>query len=418
MEKPSFKPGHFSSHPILKPISKYAKHIQFRRSLIPTIHMPNLSVSPEKSIMANSINSLSHQKLPNISLSTINNQDSINKIHNQSQEKLNSKKLKKHKIILSSSRLLLYPLAQYPQKTISNVSTKSVTGTFQGHKKKLNQDSFLTNSSFQGIINQTFLGVFDGHGVYGGEISKYVKNSLSRHIKNLMTTELKSSNQEFDENSLKKIKGIFIESHKITHNELKKKTEFDSSLSGTTAITVLIRGKQCICSNVGDSRAVIGRYDKDGWKAIALSQDHKPNVPVERERIENAGGIISPFMENNGGFVGPQRVWLRTGLVPGLAMSRSVGDFVAEQVGVSHLPDVTLYELDSSDKFIVLASDGIWEFISNEECVEIISSAMLSGNLTTIIDQLVNTATYRWNKENNSVDDITAIIASFNINDT
>lgn len=180
-------------------------------------------------------------------------------------------------------------------------------------------------------------------------------------------------------------------------------------------MTILLRGKQCICSNVGDSRAVIGRFDKNKWNAVALSQDHKPDVLEERKRIENAGGIISPFMESHGEFVGPQRVWLKSGSVPGLAMSRSLGDVVAGQVGVSHLPDVILYELDSSDKFIVLASDGIWEFISNEECVEIISSVLFSGNLSTAIDLLINTATYRWNKEDNSVDDITVIIASFDM---
>lgn len=191
MEKSSFKSGHFSSHPILKPIPKYASHVQSRRALISSLQMPNLSTSPTKTTKINPSNSISHQKLPNFSLSTINNQKYLNKSNNQSQEKLSPNRLKEHTIILSSSRLFLCPLPQYPQKTITSISTKSVTGAFQGQKKKLNQDSFLTISNFQGITNQFFLGVFDGHGLYGGEISKYVKKSLPRHIQNLMASDCK-----------------------------------------------------------------------------------------------------------------------------------------------------------------------------------------------------------------------------------
>ena len=62
-------------------------------------------------------------------------------------------------------------------------------------------------------------------------------------------------------------------------------------------------------------------------------------------------------------------MWLREENVPGLAMSRSVGDLVASSVGVIPEPEFFELELNQMDKFLVIASDGVWEFITNEDCV-------------------------------------------------
>jgi serine/threonine protein phosphatase PrpC len=64
--------------------------------------------------------------------------------------------------------------------------------------------------------------------------------------------------------------------------------------------------------------------------------------------------------------MGPARVWLKHENIPGLAMSRSFGDFVASQVGVIAEPEVTQTELRKDHRFLMVASDGVWEFLSNE----------------------------------------------------
>lgn len=176
---------------------------------------------------------------------------------------------------------------------------------------------------------------------------------------------------------------------------------------------MLIRSKYCICANVGDSRAIIGRLDDD-WHPVALSNDHKPNVPSEKERIENCGGRVEPFVEENGEFVGPDRVWLKDEQLPGLAMSRSIGDLVAAQVGVSFEPEILVHELESEDKFLVLASDGIWEFIDNCECVRIVSGFYESGNIEGAACELMKEAVKRWQEEDSVIDDITVIVVFFN----
>lgn len=200
-----------------------------------------------------------------------------------------------------------------------------------------------------------------------------------------------------------------------THKALINKRVIDINYSGTTAITVLIRNRVCICANVGDSRAIIGRFN-DIWFPVELSHDHKPNDKVEKMRIIEAGGRVEPFQENNGQFIGPDRVWLQHEQLPGLAMSRSIGDLVAAHVGVISEPEVIIHELSPQDKFLIIASDGIWEFISSHHCIRIISEYYETNNLEKACDALMAEAIKHWNAEDNVVDDITFILVFFNIN--
>ena len=76
-------------------------------------------------------------------------------------------------------------------------------------------------------------------------------------------------------------------------------------------------------------------------------------------------------------------------------MSRSIGDLVAARAGVIPVPDLIEYHLESSDKFLVLASDGVWEFISNEECINIISNYYFSRKLNSACEHITNLAISR-----------------------
>lgn len=102
----------------------------------------------------------------------------------------------------------------------------------------------------------------------------------------------------------------------------------DCKFSGTTASIVLTRGPQIISANAGDSRAIL--VDKNGG-VRPLSRDHKPDTPEENQRILSCGGRVRPLINQQAGGqeVGPARVWLKDLDVPGLAMSRSLGDYVA-----------------------------------------------------------------------------------------
>jgi serine/threonine protein phosphatase PrpC len=106
----------------------------------------------------------------------------------------------------------------------------------------------------------------------------------------------------------------------------------------------------------------------------ALNRDHKPELPDEAERVLKRGGRIDSFRDyyNNGEPIGPLRVWLQEEEMPGLAMTRSFGDRVAHSVGVSAEAETFEFTLGLNDKFLVIASDGVWEFLSNEDVAQIV----------------------------------------------
>ena len=120
--------------------------------------------------------------------------------------------------------------------------------------------------------------------------------------------------------------------------------QIDISFSGSTATTCYIEGAKIYTANSGDSRAIIGsKIGKNNWEIQELSNDHKPDSNEEATRIMQAGGRVEPYwIPNNDGtggeFLGPYRVWLLDEDIPGLAMSRSIGDLVAASVGVAWEP--------------------------------------------------------------------------------
>lgn len=104
------------------------------------------------------------------------------------------------------------------------------------------------------------------------------------------------------------------------------------------------------------------------------------------------------------------RVWLKHEDTPGLAMSRSFGDSMACRVGVHAVPEVKMFELTPEDKIVVLASDGVWEFLENETVAEIVYPYFASKNAEGAAEALVRASYKRWRREETVIDDITCII--------
>ena len=102
-------------------------------------------------------------------------------------------------------------------------------------------------------------------------------------------------------------------------------------------------------------------------------------------------------------------MWLKTENIPGLAMSRSVGDLVAASVGV--IPDPEFYEteLNDEDKIMIIASDGVWEFISNEDAVSMVVPFYQQNNPDGACDKIVKESVAHWKREDEVIDDITVI---------
>jgi serine/threonine protein phosphatase PrpC len=200
------------------------------------------------------------------------------------------------------------------------------------------------------------LGVFDGHGRFGHDCSNFVHTFLPTAI---------LADPVFDTDPEAAIMKAFL----MTHIGLVMDTEsedvkYDCVMSGTTATVAVIRGKTLWIAYVGDSRAVLGINIKGKRIGRPATYDHKPNIPGEKARITKAGGSVRKDADDVF-----YRVYQKGKMFPGLNMSRAFGDLLAGTIGVSHEPDMTEITLDPSMEFILICSDGVWEFISNNEAV-------------------------------------------------
>lgn len=148
----------------------------------------------------------------------------------------------------------------------------------------------------------------------------------------------------------------------------------------------------------------------DQWSPLQLTIDHKLDLHKEKERIIQQGGRVAPLVDEQGNPCGPLRVWLRTEDVPGLAMSRSLGDSLAASVGVICEPEIRINKLSPLDKCLLLATDGLFEFINNQEIINIIKPFIELNQPQNACNALVQHARNRWIQEEDAIDDITAVV--------
>lgn len=286
---------------------------------------------------------------------------------------------------------------------ISQCIYKTRVGQLNGKSKKDNQDSFIIHSNLNGNSSNYLFSVCDGHGTNGHLVSRYLKKKFPKKFENFLNS------YKSQENSIQK---AYISSIKSCEASLKE-AKIDTQASGSTMVSIIILSNLIICGNIGDSRAVLGKKT-NGWVAEDLSRDHKPELIDEAERIRAMNGRIFPFVAFNGQQLGPNRVWLPYEDIPGLAMSRSVGDDIAASVGVVSDPEFMSRVIGNKDFFIILASDGLWEFISSKEAVQVVGNLLDSGKQAFACDELVSLAVKRWNKIDGGVDDITVLVVFIN----
>ena len=293
-------------------------------------------------------------------------------------------------------------------KSIESLCKKGFSGP---GIKKTNQDNFFIFNNFNNNQNYIYMGVCDGHGIFGQDISSYLVNNLPQNLnKDIINQNIKNLSTEKISSLTKILESTFIQ----TNINLNTDERIDSTYSGSTCVTVLFTPTRIICINVGDSRCIMGKFNNNKWFSKNLTRDHKPSEPDEMERIISSGGKVEAYRDNLGNFVGPERVWKKEGDAPGLAMSRSFGDEVAHTIGVIVNPEINEYQLFNEDKFIVLASDGIWEFISSEEVVNIVKDYYLDNDIEGALTCLYKEASKRWIMEEEVIDDITIILVFLN----
>lgn len=196
-----------------------------------------------------------------------------------------------------------------------------------------------------------------------------------------------------------------------------------------------MKGNELFVGSLGDSRAVLGSvvsdYGGKPYEAIQVSVDQKPNHHQELTRILEKGGVVGRMENDLGEKVGPYRVWTKDHQA-GLAMSRSLGDSICHDIGVIATPIVRRFTLSARrDRFLVLASDGIWsdvcrDVMSNEEVVQFLDEYcqkavdeagfkdIVTEKNTTLAHLLCENARLHWvnivENEDVMIDDISCVV--------
>ena len=296
-----------------------------------------------------------------------------------------------------------------PEGRVKNVGSQSQAGKGEDGFTKVNQDSFLVLQNEYGLKDFNIFSVMDGHGVNGHLVSRFATKYFTSFFKNNKKMNSCNSNEDAICYRLKKneydiLKRLF----RHVERDIGKNSEIDANFSGTTCVMVFQVGEKLICANVGDSRAIMVR----GNTVIPLSIDQKPDDPEESKRIIQNGGEISQF-EEDGEKSGPFRVWKKGEVYPGIAMSRSIGDLIASTLGVIPEPKFIEEKIDKETKFLVIASDGVWEFLDNETVRDMVMPYYQKNDPNGACKELIKKSTEWWNKEDIVVDDITVIVVFF-----
>ncbi|CAF2635824.1 unnamed protein product [Rotaria sp. Silwood2] len=175
------------------------------------------------------------------------------------------------------------------------------------------------------------------------------------------------------------------------------------SSSGCTAVVALLRDKQLYVANAGDSRCVVCRNGR------AIEMNHKPEDPKERSRIEKAG----------------YKVTLDGRVSGGLNLSRAIGDHAykktsslsAEEQAITALPDIRTLTLDDEDEFMIIACDGIWNFMSSQDVIDFVRLRLDKKTLNQICEELfMHCLAPNTCGDGTGCDNMTAIIVKFNFN--
>ena len=289
----------------------------------------------------------------------------------------------------------IYPKNNYKRNNIfervnykiKKFSSFSMEGTDASRHPKTNQDSFLIKED----ENNYIFGIFDGHGIEGHLISQSIKNYLNYN----------ANSNSFNSNN--NILSLFNN----LSSSINSSTSFKALESGSTAILTFINNEKIICANCGDSRAILISENEN--KIIPLSRDHKPELPEEKERIIKCGGRVDKIFG-----MGPFRVWFQDADYPGLAMSRSIGDGYAHKIGVIDVPEILEFNLMKvRPKAIILASDGVFEFVKNEDIKDIIEKYFYNMDAQGCAKEIVEYSRKIWENSGYAIDDITCIVAFF-----
>nr|XP_016461264.1 PREDICTED: probable protein phosphatase 2C 74 [Nicotiana tabacum] len=257
------------------------------------------------------------------------------------------------------------------EKTEFEIEGRNYSVACRKGRREVMEDGQGAMLDILGDHNQAFFVVIDGHG--GKAAAEFVAENLGKNIvKELERVEKKEG---------KYIEVAIREGYSFTDQEFLNLGQN----GGACVASALLKDGELHVANVGDCRAVLSR---NGGVAVRLTNDHRLTKEDERARVENAGGFV--YCHNG--------VWRVNG---SLAVSRAFGDNYLKEWIISE-PDVVKLPLTSDCEFLVMASDGLWDKVSDQEAVDVVAKEKSS---ILACKKLVDISARRGN-----LDDITVMI--------
>ncbi len=386
------KPQQFSI-PQAKYHSNHEKDIPNKETEKQTIknasrpHVSNLQLNLLEDLIQNPRNADPHQRP--LSRSVRRNRSLSNKMND---EYMNDKGLKNRNIL-------------------HGVRTRRGYNTMNLQKK--NQDAYFAFPNFMNNELMHLFGVCDGHGNNGEKIADFVSKHFPENLANILRDKAdQKMNTEHIANFLlsQNLEMSIFQALEKTVESLTK-SEVDSYFSGTTMNAILIVLNNVFVCNVGDSRSVMAS-GKDFINIIELSEDHKPENEQERRRIISKNGRIEQMKDEDGKPYGPLRVWMMHENLPGLAMTRSIGDMIGASIGITWRPSMVIKKLEPFENAILfVASDGVWEVAENYEVMLECKLFWREKNIEGACDSIMAEILQNWKLRNyDMIDDITFIM--------
>lgn len=203
-------------------------------------------------------------------------------------------------------------------------------------KRDAMEDRFKAVVEFNRQHKQAFFGVFDGHG--GSIAAEFAAENLAKNILN----------------EVEKMGEIeIIEAIKQGYMNTDSQFLNQNHRGGCCCVTAIIRDGNLVVSNAGDCRAVVS----SGGVATPVTSDHRPSRQDEKLRIESLGG----YVDCNHGV--PR-------VLGSLAVSRGIGDRSLKQ-WITAEPESKILKIVPEFEFLIMASDGLWDKVSNQEAVDL-----------------------------------------------
>ncbi|KAG2696531.1 hypothetical protein I3843_07G061500 [Carya illinoinensis] len=230
----------------------------------------------------------------------------------------------------------------------------------------------------------TFIGIYDGHG--GPETSRFINDHLFQHLKRF-TSEQQSMSVDVIRKAYQATEEGFLS---LVTKQWPMKPQI--AAVGSCCLVGVICGGTLYIANVGDSRAVLGRLVKSTGEVLAIQLSSEHNVAIESVRKE----MFSAHPDDSKIVVLKHNVWRVKGLIQ---VSRSIGDVYLKKAEfnreplyakfrlrepfkrpiLNSEPSISVHELQSHDQFLIFASDGLWEHLSNQDAVDIVQNHPHSG---------------------------------------